>query len=112
PALDALPGFTVEGDVAAVTRWWLDGTTPTIAVETGLEDWPTPARPDLRDRAVLVTDRDEPPLPQQVLLHPPSLVVGVGASSGADPDGLDDLVRGALRAAGLHPDAVGVVATI
>ena len=31
PALDALPGFTARGDIAAVTRAWLDGTPPAVS---------------------------------------------------------------------------------
>jgi cobalt-precorrin 5A hydrolase/precorrin-3B C17-methyltransferase len=112
PALDALPGFTAEGDIAAVTRAWLDGQPPLVGVDPPLAGWPAPAGLDRGDGAVLITDQDDPPLPGQVLLRPRSLVVGVGASSGADPAGLQALVRSALDAAGLHPAAVGLVATV
>src|SRR5207244_10853953 len=42
PALDSLPGFTAVGDVAAVTRAWLDGSPPTVEVDPTLAGWPLP----------------------------------------------------------------------
>ena len=42
PALDNLPGFTATGDIAAVTRAWLDGSPPTISVDPALAGWPLP----------------------------------------------------------------------
>ena len=112
PALDTLPGFTPAGDIASVTRRWLDGVAPTVAVDPALAGWPQPAGLAAGDGPVFVTDRREPPPPGSVSLRPRSLVVGLGASSGADPARLHDLVHAVLDAAGLHPDAVGAVATI
>ena len=43
PALDDLPGLVATGDVAAVTRRWLDGEPPRIEVDPALADWPLPA---------------------------------------------------------------------
>src|SRR5262249_1148516 len=40
PALDALPGFHAEGDLAVVTRAWLDGMAPAVEMET---PWVLPA---------------------------------------------------------------------
>jgi len=125
PALDLLPGFGVAGDVAAVTRAWLDGSPPSVDVDAALVGWPLPpALADLRrppagpaprgpgSPSVLVTDRDVEPAAGQVVLRPPSLVVGVGSSTGADPDGLHRLARAALAEAGLSVGAVGCVATV
>src|SRR5258705_136083 len=42
PALDDLPGFTVTGDVAGVTRAWLDGSPPALEVDPALSGWPLP----------------------------------------------------------------------
>lgn len=186
PALDTLPGFTAAGDIAAVTRAWLDGHPPELEVDPTLAAWPFPnldAAPPVPDsspsdmsarddtasdikglpmdgggqvptagasrlppasRALRTSDRsDEPtvgrdpvrntdqsdtlsPAPgtvritdssdepgaRQVLLRPKSLVVGIGASSGAAPDGLRKLVFDTLTEAGLHPDSVAAVATI
>ena len=148
PALDLLPGFTVAGDVAAVTRAWLDGSPPAVAIDPGLAAWPPPpglaawppppgvaapvgdppahtGRSDperstgpygassARDPApVLLTDRYVEPADGQVVLRPPSLVLGVGSSTGADPEGLHRLAMAALAEAGLSADSVGCVATV
>ena len=185
PALDTLPGFTVAGDVAAVTRAWLDGSPPTVEIDPALAGWPlpsalratvrprsdpgapdrsgpTPGDPDPalkapsgptpgdperithtyggfsargrpqpplesadapaagspggaargRGARVVVTDRAVEPAPGEVLLRPESLVLGVGSSRGADPEGLHRLALAALAGAGLSVDSVGCVATI
>jgi len=127
PALDNLPHFTCSGDVAAVTRAWLDGTPPTVAVDTALSAWPLPAglaRSTAAPATAALAPSTPPGPPATVLLtdtvsgaaavvlRPRSLVVGVGASSGADPARLAGLVFDTLAASGLHPAAVGVVATI
>lgn len=115
PALDTLPGFRAEGDVASVTRIWLDGERPAVAVDPALRQWPLPPSLGTQDDprpAVLVTDADVAAGAGRVILRPRSLVVGVGASSGADPARLYDLVTTTLRTAGVHPDAVAAVATI
>jgi cobalt-precorrin 5A hydrolase/precorrin-3B C17-methyltransferase len=61
---------------------------------------------------VRVTDRTGEAGVGEVLLRPASLVVGIGSSSGAEPDGIAELVAGALMAAGLSPEAVGLVASV
>ncbi|HEV7757502.1 MAG TPA: precorrin-3B C(17)-methyltransferase [Acidimicrobiales bacterium] len=197
PALDDLPGFRTTGDVAALTRAWLDGTPPTLD-HADLPHWPLPpaladlpstpatttsaaaadqaapahpvstaARKDLvtsadtgarSDRggptdpapldtpAVTIDSADPASLasrveatdlasgvaataraavirvtdrvgvgdasPHQVVLRPGSLVVGVGSSSGADPQGIAELVAASLAAAGLSPEAIGLVASV
>jgi cobalt-precorrin 5A hydrolase/precorrin-3B C17-methyltransferase len=117
PAFDDLPGFTVAGDVAAVTRAWLDGAPPTIAVDTALASWPLPpglGTPTAGEAhpAVVVSDRAVEPAAGQVVLRPRTLVLGVGSSRGADPEGLHRLAVETLAAAGLSLDAVGSVATV
>lgn len=109
PSLDALPGFAASGDVAGVTRHWLDGSPP--RVERTL-DWPVPFEGGDGPAAVVVTDRPVPAGPLTVALHPPSLVVGVGASSGAPAHAAADLLGAALVEAGLSPRSLGLVATI
>jgi cobalt-precorrin 5A hydrolase/precorrin-3B C17-methyltransferase len=59
---------------------------------------------------IVVTDRAVPPAPGVVTLHPPSLVVGVGASSNAGADAAAALLDTAL--AGLARQSVAEVATI
>jgi cobalt-precorrin 5A hydrolase / precorrin-3B C17-methyltransferase len=118
PALDNLPGFRAEGDVASVARMWLDGEPPRITVDPGLERWPLPGGldPDRAHRtgpgAVAITDSARAPAPQEVLLRPASVVLGVGASTRADPDRLWQLASDALARAGLAATSVAAVATI
>ena len=122
PSLGSLPGFFCEGDVAAVTRAWLDGSPPIVRRHPALGDWPLPhGIPDpsspadrLADTAgkVTVTDLEGPPGDREVLLRPPSLVIGVGASSRADPAGLSGLVRTLLDEEGLSLRCVAAIATI
>jgi cobalt-precorrin 5A hydrolase/precorrin-3B C17-methyltransferase len=118
PALDDLPGFTATGDIAAVTRAWLDGSPPTIAVDPALAAWPLPAAltdaapDDSAESRVVVTDRDVAPSAGEVVLRPRSLALGVGSSSGADPEALHRLAMETLAEAGLSVEAVGCVATV
>jgi cobalt-precorrin 5A hydrolase/precorrin-3B C17-methyltransferase len=133
PALDDLPGFNATGDVAAVTRAWLDGRPPEVVIDPPLAAWPLPEaltaaasgdsaespRPGFADLVgartppvVVVTDREIEPAAGEVILQPRSLVLGVGSSSGADPEALHRLAVETLAEAGLSVDAVGCVATV
>ncbi|MEV7318753.1 precorrin-3B C(17)-methyltransferase [Streptomyces sp. NPDC093970] len=110
PGLDTL-GFPAEGSVAAVSRALLDGEPVALRAES---TWPLPALPLAAEGAytVRLTDRAVEPAEREVLLRPPSLVVGVGASGGAPVDEVFDLVVGALRDAGLSPASVAELATV
>ncbi|MFB8774114.1 precorrin-3B C(17)-methyltransferase [Streptomyces broussonetiae] len=112
PGLDTL-GFPVEGDVAGVTRALLDGEPVALDAEV---PWPLPALPLTESGAaaytVRVTDRAVAPGEREVILRPPSLVVGVGASKGAPVGEVLALVEGALRDAGLSARSVAEVATV
>ncbi|NUT26784.1 MAG: precorrin-3B C(17)-methyltransferase [Streptomyces sp.] len=110
PGLDTL-GFPVEGDVAAVSRALLDGEPVALRAEL---DWPLPP---LRvgaegSYAIRLTDRLVQPAEREVVLRPPSLVVGVGASKGAPADEVLGLVESALRDAGLSPASLAELATV
>ena len=122
-ALDTLPGFVADGDVAAVSAALLDGSP--VAVDNP-RDWPLPAlladacRNDIAVAAgppaagprVVVTDGIVEPRSGQVVLRPLSLVVGVGSSLGAPAGDLAELMAAALADAGLSADSVVEVATI
>lgn len=120
PALDALPGLVATGDLAGVTRALLDGQP--VALESDLPEWPLPAalaswRKSGQGVAgsvsrILFTDRAPPPAAGVTLLHPPSLVAGVGASTGAPPEELAGLVEDALTSAGLARASLAEVATL
>jgi cobalt-precorrin 5A hydrolase/precorrin-3B C17-methyltransferase len=113
--LDDLVGFTAHGDIAAVTAALLDGRPVLIDNERG---WPLAAelashRGGPSDPRIVITDSVvTDPGPGVVVLHPPSLVLGVGASSGAPVAEVAALVAGALADARLAPSAVAGVATI
>jgi cobalt-precorrin 5A hydrolase/precorrin-3B C17-methyltransferase len=109
PAFDDLPGFVARGDIAGVTRAWLDGDAP--RVERTL-DWPVPFEGGGGPATVLVTDHAIDPTPGKVVLHPPSLVVGVGASTDAPTSAARALLDEALARTGLAREAVGSIATI
>ncbi|WP_369245676.1 precorrin-3B C(17)-methyltransferase [Streptomyces sp. R41] len=71
------------------------------------DDCPQPGTPVIR-----VTDRAVEPVRREVVLRPPSLVVGVGASKGAPVDEVLGLVEDALREAGLSAKSVAELATV
>ncbi|MEW1778678.1 precorrin-3B C(17)-methyltransferase [Streptomyces sp. NPDC086777] len=110
PGLDTL-GLPVEGSVAAVSRALLDGEPVALHAESA---WPLPPLPLAREGAyaVRLTDRAVEPGGNEVLLRPPSLVVGVGASKGAPADEVLGLVGTALRDAGLSPRSIAELATV
>ena len=121
-ALDCLPGLVATGDVAAVTTAILDHQP--VSVENR-RNWPLPvplldmkgavfdpagSRPT-RYR-VVVTDAVGGNEPAVVRLHPPSLVAGVGCSTGAPAEEVSALVDAALAGAGLARGSVAEIATI
>ncbi|MFE2812875.1 precorrin-3B C(17)-methyltransferase [Streptomyces nigra] len=110
PGLDTL-GLPVEGDVAGVSRALLDGEPVALRAEVA---WPLPPLPAGTDGAytVRVTDRLVEAVEREVVLRPPTLVVGVGASRGAPADEVLTLVGDALRDAGLSAASVAELATV
>jgi cobalt-precorrin 5A hydrolase/precorrin-3B C17-methyltransferase len=110
-ALDTLPGFVAVGDVAAVTAAMLDGRAPCVVNE---HDWPLPAGLVAGDgpERIVVTDCRESSAPGEVVLHPPSLVAGVGASTGAPAEAVSELLDAVLDGAGLTRASVAEVATL
>ncbi|MEU6411669.1 precorrin-3B C(17)-methyltransferase [Microbispora sp. NPDC046933] len=111
-ALDTL-GLPVEGDVAAVTRAMLDGDEVTLTADA---TWPLPPLPVTasdtpRPPCVVVTDRMADLPRPAVLVRPPSLVVGVGASRGVASDEVLALIHDVLAEAGLSPRSVARLAT-
>ncbi|MGK9458481.1 precorrin-3B C(17)-methyltransferase [Streptomyces sp. G6] len=110
PGLDTL-GLPVEGDVAGVSRALLDGEPVALRAEVS---WPLPPLPVAGEGTytVRVTDRLVEPAEREVVLRPPSLVVGVGASKGAPVDEVLGLVEEALRDAGLSAASVAGLATV
>jgi cobalt-precorrin 5A hydrolase/precorrin-3B C17-methyltransferase len=110
PGLDTL-GLPYEGAVAQVSRALLDGEP--VALEAELP-WPLPPLPTSPQGAytIRLTDRDVAPGEREVLLRPPSLVVGVGASKGAPAEEVLGLIEESLAQAGLSPRSVAELATV
>ncbi|MFF7647615.1 precorrin-3B C(17)-methyltransferase [Streptomyces canus] len=110
PGLDTL-GLPVEGAVAAVSRALLDGEAVALHNESG---WPLPPLPVAPEGTygIRVTDRLVEPSEQEVVLRPPTLVVGVGASKGAPAEEVWELIEGSLREAGLSAKSVAALATV
>ncbi|MFE8960005.1 precorrin-3B C(17)-methyltransferase [Streptomyces iakyrus] len=108
--LDTL-GLPVEGDVAGISRALLDGEAVALRAEVA---WPLPPLPvtDQGSYTIRVTDRLVEAAEREVVLRPPTLVVGVGASKGAPVEEVLGLVEGALRAAGLSVASVAELATV
>jgi len=122
PGLDTL-GLPVTGDVAAVGRALLDGLPVALVADTPhpLPAFPPNVRPrtadDPADAALIhVSDRLAPwataPAVPAVVLHPRSLVVGVGASRGVTAEEVLGLVRAALADAGLSPHSLRCLASV
>lgn len=136
-ALDQLPGMVAHGDRAAVGRRLLDAQPIALHRRT---TWPVPALDDLTvdpdaDAAVVIDDHRcpwcpagpdaapprsaaplaPPALPTAgptVVVHPPSLVVGVGCATDATPADVAEAVASALDRAALSWSSVAEVATI
>ena len=120
PGLDTL-GWPVTGEVAAVSRAVLDGLPVRLVADRvhPLPALPPNVRPDVPSApaaVIQVSDRAEPDgsdtgVPR-VVLHPRSLVVGVGASRGVSAEEVLGLVRDALADAGLSPHALRCLASV
>jgi cobalt-precorrin 5A hydrolase/precorrin-3B C17-methyltransferase len=112
PGLDTL-GWPTEGALAAVSRALLDGEP--VALETDAT-WPIPSFPVTVGGAgqyrIVVTDRIVPIDENTVVLRPPSLVVGVGASRGVDAEEVLGLIGEALAVGGLAQGSVTTLATV
>ena len=110
PGLDTL-GWPVEGAVASVSRALLDGEPVRLDADAV---WPLPPLPvgDAGEHVLRVTDRAVELDERTVVLRPPSLVVGLGASRGVSADEVEQLVARALADAGLSAASVTAAATV
>jgi cobalt-precorrin 5A hydrolase/precorrin-3B C17-methyltransferase len=110
PGLDML-GWPAEGAVAAVSRALLDGAPVRLVADAS---WPLPPLPvqDAGEHAVRVTDLLEAADERTVVLRPPSLVLGLGASRGVTAGEVEQLVERALAEAGLSAASIGAAATV
>ena len=119
PGLDDL-GWPVSGDVSGVSRALLDGE---LVALSSADRWPLPALGEnvaevlgaavAVDRpTILISDLAKQPVGHgAVVLRPPSLVVGMGASRGVSTDEARRLLDTALQDAGLAIESVVAIAT-
>ncbi|MGB8650137.1 MAG: precorrin-3B C(17)-methyltransferase [Mycobacteriales bacterium] len=107
PGLDTW-SWPVEGDVARVSRALLDGEPVRLEMDPV---WPIPPLP-LSDRGEVVLAVTDRVVDADVVLRPPSLVLGIGASKGVSVEELDALVTTTLAAQGLSARSVSFVATV
>ena len=119
PGLDDL-GWPISGDISGVSRALLDGEEVTVS---SVHRWPLPALGEnivevlggvvAGDRpTIFVSDLTSQPAGDgAVVLRPPSLVVGVGASRGVSTEEVRRLLDTALKDAGLSIDSVAALAT-
>jgi len=124
PGLDDL-GWPVSGDISGVSRAMLDGEKVILASENR---WPLPALGEnvvealgdegphsalaVNQPTIWISDLAEHEAGDAtVVLRPPSLVAGMGASRGVSLDEARQLLRGALQDAGLAIQSVAAIAT-
>jgi cobalt-precorrin 5A hydrolase/precorrin-3B C17-methyltransferase len=112
-AFDQLPGLVASGNVARGTSALLAGEGVRVESPNG---WPVPPvlaalhDPDARV-AVVVSDRRDH-AGAAVVLHPRSLVVGIGTASDATPADTRAALDRVLEGSGLAEASIGRVATI
>lgn len=117
PALDTL-GWAHAGDVARVTRILIDGGPVRVDKDC---PWPLPplpmnVTPDVEEPSarILVTDRAAVPasdLPT-VVLHPRSLVVGMGCNRGTPVEALRSLLHQTLAEHDLALESISAITTV
>ena len=115
-ALDAPPpGWTVGNPESAkpVMAALLDGAAPCLVIEAGTVDWLDELPLDTDGQwMVRVTDRTIEANPRELLLHPPTLAVGVGCERDCSEAELRELVARTIADAGLAPESVTAVVSI
>jgi cobalt-precorrin 5A hydrolase/precorrin-3B C17-methyltransferase len=117
-ALDAPPpGWRVANPerAKALMARLLAGGRVSVKLEAGSADWLTrhPQISIVEGKAdIRVSDHAPSPRERALVLHPPVLALGVGASRHCPPKELATLVRRALRSAQLATEAIGVVVSI
>jgi cobalt-precorrin 5A hydrolase/precorrin-3B C17-methyltransferase len=110
PGLDTW-SWPVEGDLARVSKALLDGTGVRLDMDPV---WPIPPIPvsldhEQQEVVLAVTDRVTH---ADAVIRPPSLVLGIGASSGVSVEELDELITTTLAQQGLSARSVSFVVTV
>ena len=112
---DPPPGWAIANPEAAkpVMTAVLAGDPPAMVIETGDPEWLADL-PIGRDGQwmIRITDRAIAPAADELLLHPPTLALGVGCERDCAPEELVELVEQTLEANGLSPASVATVVSI
>jgi len=118
PALDNL-GWPSKGAIAAVTRAIIDGD-PVLLRRT--QPWPLPPFPgnvhaqvDVPSGVVLVTDEQVEPDVESVptvVIHPRSLIAGMGCNRGTGVEALQALLLQTLHDAGLAFESLAAITSV
>lgn len=114
---DPPPGWTVANPVAAkaIAADLLAGRRIALDIEAGRARWLAPLKKltaKNAERRVLVTDRAVAGTARTLVLHPPTLALGVGCERGVSPRALIAAVTAALKKARLSPKAIACVASL
>lgn len=115
-AFDEPPtGWTIANPTRAkdVMADILSGGKPSMVIEAGEPDW-LESLPLDHDGAwmIRISDRAITPNPNELLIHPPTLVVGVGCERDCTPGELGELVTQTLTNSGLAPQSVAAIVSI
>ncbi len=112
---DPPPGWSLANSQAAkpVMAALLAGDRPTMVIEAGNPTW-LEKLPIDRDGSwmIRISDRAIDPAADELLIHPPTLAVGVGCERDCEPAELLTLIDETLAQAGLARDAVAVVTSL
>lgn len=111
------PGWKVANPFAAkrLMSALVDGRPVALKVEAGDAGWLTGSGAVFANLAALtirVTDKATGVDDRTLVLHPPTLVVGVGCERGASPRELSQLVFQTLASNGLSPHSVAAVTSV
>ncbi|NNE83028.1 MAG: precorrin-3B C(17)-methyltransferase [Alphaproteobacteria bacterium] len=114
---DPPPGWTVANPamMKPIAAAWLAGEPVALRQDAGDSTWLFDGGVTFADTGALaihISDSAEPPQKDELLLHPPSLALGVGCERDVAPEALISLVDQTLEQAGLAPESVAVVTSL
>jgi cobalt-precorrin 5A hydrolase/precorrin-3B C17-methyltransferase len=114
---DPPPGWTVANPemMKPVAAAWLAGHPVALRHDAGDPTWLLDGGMTFADTgalAIRISDSAEPPQNDELLLHPPSLALGVGCERDIEPEALITLVDQALEQAELARESVAVVTSL
>ena len=114
---DPPPGWRLQNPEAAkaITQALLAGDPVSLFLDAGPADWITRSGAVFADAATVairVTDQAVADTGDDLVMHPPVLVLGVGCERGAETDELIGLAEQTLQDAGLASGAIACVASL